>query len=675
MTDVDVDTPLPGTLNGSRASHAAASHDALPVRPEAGGPPSEAASSDNASSDNASSEALPPRAPAGVPADEPTAPLPEAARRDRVVIQLYQRGLLTPEQVHDALRRWERRNDAVMLWRVVGRLPSVDPDVVYAEAARIYAFPEARLTPESVDRALARQVIETVPPDQRERLLDLQLLPLRYEMDAERGIRKLILATPDPSHPDLYPFAQAADLGRFEVHYAPSAVIDPLLDELFPRRNEYLERVEAHSEAEALDLGTSYQPAHSDLVDEEQLEAEINRSALINLFEAALVEGVRMEASDIHIFPNAEQHTEIHMRVDGALRHWHTQDTVHPEAMLAVVKDRSMNIDRFDRDAAQDGYIQRQVDGKLVRYRVSVLPLASATREMKAESIVIRILDDRRIFTDLKQLNLQPTALERFQKAIRQPHGMVIMTGPTGSGKSTTLAAALHQVISPTRNVLTVEDPVEYVIEGARQIKLSHRLKLEQALRSILRHDPDVVMVGEMRDRPTAELAVKLANTGHLTFSTLHTNDAPSAISRLYKMGVEPFLLAHAINLVVAQRLMRTLCPDCKQVDPDPDPVMLHELGFSDAELNRHTFYRAARGSSCSTCGGAGYKGRQAIAEAMYFSRDLRRLIVQAGEVIDEEAMRRMAIDEGMQTLLGSARKVVLQGTSTIDELIRVVAT
>ena len=601
--------------------------------------------------------------------------LPEAARRDRVVIRLYRSGLLSLEQVQEALRRWERGSDAMMLWRVAAHLPAVDSDVIYAEAARIYAFPEADVTPESVDRAFVKRVIAAFPPEQRDRLLDVQLLPLRYEVDTGRGIRKLILATPDPSHPDIYQIAHASDLGRFELRYAPTAVLRPLLDDLFPRRNEYLERVQSHPDADALDLGTSYQPQDSDLVDEEELEAEINRSALINLFEATLVEGVRMEASDIHIFPNAERHTEIHMRVDGALRHWHTQDTVHPEAVLAVVKDRSMNIDRFDRDAAQDGYIQRQVDGKLVRYRVSVLPLASANREVKAESIVIRILDDRRIFTDLKQLNLQPTALERFQQAIRQPHGMVIMTGPTGSGKSTTLAAALHQVISPVRNVLTVEDPVEYVIEGARQIKLSHRLKLEQALRSILRHDPDVVMVGEMRDRPTAELAAKLANTGHLTFSTLHTNDAPSAISRLYKMGIEPFLLAHAINLVVAQRLMRTLCPDCKQAQTDPDPVMLHELGFSDAEIAAHTFFRAVPGGSCSTCGGAGYKGRQAIAEAMYFSRDLRRLIVQAGDAIDEESIRNVAVRDGMQTLRASARAVVLQGTSTLDELIRVVAT
>src|SRR5690606_28885265 len=292
-----------------------------------------------------------------------------------------------------------------------------------------------------------------------------------------------------------------------------------------------------------------------------------------------------------------------------------------------IRRSSDLNIDRFDRDIAQDGYIQRHVDDALIRYRVSVLPIASANREVKAESIVIRVLDDRKIFTDLGSIGLLPGALAKFKRAIRQPHGMNIMTGPTGAGKSTTLVAALREVVKPTVNALTVEDPVEYVINGVRQIKLGPRLDMENALRSILRHDPDIVMVGEMRDRPTAELAIKLANTGHLTFSTLHTNDAPSAVARLYKMGIEPFLLAYAINLVVAQRLIRILCPDCKQKDPNPDDTLLHELGFSHEEIATLTFYRPGFREGCKTCHGTGYKGRRAISEALYFSPAIRKLI------------------------------------------------
>ncbi|MDX1419530.1 MAG: ATPase, T2SS/T4P/T4SS family, partial [Rubricoccaceae bacterium] len=197
----------------------------------------------------------------------------------------------------------------------------------------------------------------------------------------------------------------------------------------------------------------------------------------------------------------------------------------------------------------------------------------------------------------------------------------------------------------------------------------------EGALRSVLRHDPDVVMVGEMRDRQTAELAIKLANTGHLTFSTLHTNDAPSAVSRLFKMGLEPFLIAYAINLVVAQRLLRKLCPACRQADPDPDPVLLQELGFTDAEIAETTFYRPGEDDHCKTCKGVGYKGRRAIAEALYFSRDIRHLIVKAGDEIDEDAIREKAVEEGMLTLVASGREIIKRGQTSVEEVLRVIAT
>ncbi|MGA7305776.1 MAG: GspE/PulE family protein, partial [Rhodothermales bacterium] len=433
----------------------------------------------------------------------------------------------------------------------------------------------------------------------------------------------------------------------------------------------YLDRLA--SGEDAFDFGAAFEEQESALVDEEALDAEINRSNLINLFEASLVEAVRKGASDIHIVPR-DRNTDFLFRIDGGLQLWHTQDKVHPEAMIAVAKDRCLNIDRFEREAAQDGYIQRNVDQSLIRYRVSVLPIASSDRGIKAESIVIRVLDDRNVFASLSSIGLLEGALERFEKAIRQPQGMVIMTGPTGSGKSTTLVAALHQVLRPDLNVLTVEDPVEYLIRGVRQIKLGPRLHLESALRSILRHDPDIVMVGEMRDKDTAELAIKLANTGHLTFSTLHTNDAPSAVSRLYKMGIEPFLLAYAINLVVAQRLLRKLCTVCRQVDKDPDPLLLRELGFSEEEIETTTFYKIANKHSCRECNGVGYKGRRAIAEALYFSRAIRHQIFSAGKNINEDAIRDTAVKEGMLTLLGSARQVVKMGETTIDEVVRVIA-
>ena len=449
-------------------------------------------------------------------------------------------------------------------------------------------------------------------------------------------------------------------------------MIEEQVLKIFPRKNEYLERIT--DDPLAIDFGATFQVQKGELIDEEALEAEISRSSLINLFEATLVEAVRQGVSDIHIFPNPDRQIEIHFRIDGRLKKWYTEDKVHPESFLAVVKDNALNVDRFERDAAQDGFIQRRVDGALIRFRVSVLPIASAAQEVRAESIVIRVLDDRKVLTDLRKLGMLDVAMERFGKAIRQPYGMVILTGPTGSGKSTTLVAALHQVVRPDVNVLTVEDPVEYIIKGVRQIKLNHKLGLEEAIRAILRHDPDVVMVGEMRDRPTAELAIKLANTGHLTFSTLHTNDAPSAVSRLYKMGIEPFLIAYAINLVVAQRLIRRLCPDCKQVDPDPDPVLLAQLGFTKKEIAETSFYQPAEGGNCPLCHGSGYKGRRAICETLYFTRQIRHLIVESGEKVDEEAIRKQAIADGMLTLQDSAREIVKMGDTSVIEMMRVTA-
>ncbi|MDX1430657.1 MAG: GspE/PulE family protein, partial [Rhodothermales bacterium] len=482
---------------------------------------------------------------------------------------------------------------------------------------------------------------------------------------------KLVFASHDPARPELNRFLQELKLGRFEIKYASESDIVGIIADLFPKRNEYLQRMT--DDPFAMDLGTNYEEEEG-LIDEDALEAEISRSTLINLFEASLVEGVRQGASDIHIFPNARRQVEIHFRVDGRLKKWHTEEKVHPEAFLAVVKDNSVNVDRFERDAAQDGFVQRRIDDALIRFRVSVLPIATERADVRAESIVIRILDDRKVLTDLRKLGMLDVALAKFDKAIRQPHGMVILTGPTGSGKSTTLVAALHQVVTPEVNVLTVEDPVEYIIKGVRQIKLNHKLNLEQALRAILRHDPDIVMVGEMRDKDTAELAIKLANTGHLTFSTLHTNDAPSAVSRLYKMGIEPFLLSYAINLVVAQRLIRNVCPSCRKVNDKPDVVLLKSLGFTEQDIEQTTFYKSVQDRSCRTCNGNGYKGRRAMCETLYFSQPVRHMIVESGESIDEDAIRELAKKEGMLTLEDSARELVKMGETTVEEMVRVTA-
>ena len=588
---------------------------------------------------------------------------------DRVVEMLLRRGVVEPEQVDAAREQRETETPDLALWRVLAEQEGVDEEAVYERAARIYAFSATNLEEEDLDLDFVQSTVEEFTEEQQEHLLDLGLVP--YHAQTTGRSSTVVLITHDPMRPEVHRLARSLDLDHFELQYAPKSAVSELLAQAFPKDNKYLERLDQGS---SIDLGQNFEE-EEDLVDNEKLEEEINRSTLINLFEATLMEAVREGTSDIHIYPNSDKEVEIHFRMDGRLQHWHTEDRVHPEALLSVIKDNCQSVDRFESDAAQDGFIQRDVDGTRIRYRVSIMPIASSNQDIDSESVVIRVLDDRKVITDLTKLGLAPRALDRFEHAINQPNGMVILTGPTGSGKSTTLVAALHEVIGPAENVLTIEDPVEYIIGGARQVKLSDKLELKDALRSILRHDPDTVMVGEMRDKETAELAIKLANTGHLTFSTLHTNDAPSAVSRLYKMDIEPFLIAYAINLVVAQRLIRTLCTNCKQHVRDPDPVKLKQLGFSDEEIDTGAFH-TARASGCSQCGGTGYDGRRAIAEALYLTQPIRHMIVEAEGVVDESAIREHAEQEdGMRSLQASAREAILNGETSVEEMVRVVST
>jgi type IV pilus assembly protein PilB len=294
------------------------------------------------------------------------------------------------------------------------------------------------------------------------------------------------------------------------------------------------------------------------------------------------------------------------------------------------------------------------------------MPIVTTEFKNKFESVVIRVLDDRKVITDLNKLGLQGPAKALFYKAINKPQGIIILTGPTGSGKSTTLIAALYQVIDPTVNVLTIEEPVEYIIKGARQLKIGPKMTFEQSIRGILRHDPDIVLVGEMRDKITAETAIKLANTGHLVFSTLHTNDAPSAVARLYKMGIEPFLIAYAINIIVAQRLIRTLCKVCKTPIEDNEKADLVKLGFSEEEVKSHTFYKAV---GCDKCNG-GYKGRAAIHEALFFTKAIKNIVLNAGEKVDENSIREQAAKDGMWTLRRSGMERMMEGVTSLEEVI-----
>jgi type IV pilus assembly protein PilB len=582
---------------------------------------------------------------------------------DKVGYILFKKGIIDTTVLEQALAM--KANDTNKIKKNLAQILvqefKYDHDVIFKEVANLYAFREVEatseiLTPQRLE--FIKQSMLAAGETMKQLMLQVKVIPFMYD---ERQKDKLLLAAIDPTERNIPKIAFGLNAKKYEVMFIKLRDFDKLTEKLFPPENEFLKKLEDMPSDFALDD----QPEQSD--DEAEIEAEVNKSALINLIEAALVEGTRRGVSDIHCVPKDAKTTSILFRIDGNLQVWHTQENTSPEAVLAVVKDRSRGMDRFEREKAQDGFIQREIDGQIIRFRVSILPMVGTELKNKFESVVIRILDDRKVVKDLKLLGLTGYANDAFEKAIRQPQGMVILTGPTGSGKSTTLVAALYQVIDPTVNVLTVEDPVEYVIAGARQLKIGVKMNFEQAIRSILRHDPDIVLVGEMRDKETAEVAIKLANTGHLTFSTLHTNDAPSAVARLYKMGIEPFLIAYAINIIVAQRLVRRLCNNCKQKITKLDEALMKSLALDYDEWKNLTVYEA---KGCEKCGGSGYKGRIAIHEALYFTSELKQIILRSGESVDEEKIRAQAKKDGTLNLRECGIEKVKLGLTSFEEVI-----
>jgi len=581
---------------------------------------------------------------------------------DKIGFALLKKGIIDYEtlekslKVKDAEGKKNRRN----LGQILVNDFNADHDAVFREVAGLYAFREFFLSEENIDKSrldFIKKFIDALPVHLREMLLQAKIVPLKFD---EKQTDKLVIIAADPTDRRIPLIARGFGIKKYEVAYARLKEIVGLLEQVIPPENEFLKLLESS--------GLGIEVKEDDVtVDEEALEAEISKSALVNLVEGCLVEAVRQGASDIHIIAKEGNRTEFWLRQDGNLKMWHLQENTLPEAVAAVIKDRSKNVDRFERDMSQDGFIQRLIDDHMIRFRVSIMPIVGVEFKHKFESIVIRVLDDRKVITDLDKLGLQGPAKDFFYKAIAKPQGIIILTGPTGSGKSTTLVAALHQVIDPTVNVLTVEEPVEYIIKGARQLKIGPKMNFDQAIRGILRHDPDIVLVGEMRDKATAEIAIKLANTGHLTFSTLHTNDAPSAVSRLYKMGIEPFLIAYAINIIVAQRLIRTLCEKCKRAieKNELDREVYLKFGFTEEDLDTHTIYEAV---GCERCNG-GYKGRAAIHEALYFTKDIRAMIVKSGDDVDEEKIRTQAVKDGMWTLRRAGIERIMNGVTTLEEI------
>lgn len=534
-------------------------------------------------------------------------------------------------------------------------------DTVYGALAKMYAFPSISINLEELTKIQiddCRELLNQIPDDLKKKLFLHKLFPFVI-IDKSRNVLQVLAS--DTTDLVIQEIPEHTVFKKVEVFWSNLKTIEELIAKIAPRKNEFLELLE-----EAGQVLSDSDVNGTDSLNEQALDEEINKSLLVNLFEGALLEAVHKDASDVHIIPGGRNIIDIFFRVDGKLQLWHRQENTPPEALSAVVKDRSIGVDRFERDTAQDGFAQRLIDDHLIRFRISIIPIVSSEFDRRFESIVIRVIDDRKVITDFRKLGFQTQAQQEFLKSINTSKGIIIVTGPTGSGKSTTLMAALHHVINPTVNVLTCEDPVEYVIHGARQLKIGHKMSFDLAIRSILRHDPDIVMVGEIRDNITAGIAVKLANTGHLTFSTLHTNDAPSAVTRLYKMGIETFLLAYSINIIIAQRLVRKLCTACRRPLSKEHWDAATQIGFTIEELESGTIYEAV---GCPKCNN-GYKGRVNIAEALYFYPEVRNEIVKSVNDIDEERIRAIAEKKGMLSMRKSGMERMREGNTDLAEVL-----
>ncbi len=398
------------------------------------------------------------------------------------------------------------------------------------------------------------------------------------------------------------------------------------------------------------------------IIDQADGEEELDEDAapIIRLVSMLITEAVRMRASDIHIEPMANR-VRVRYRIDGVCIE---RDNI-PKRMQGPIVNRfkiMSGIDLAQKRIPQDGRIRMSVSGSDIDFRVSALP------SYHGESIVLRILRPESAKLGITALGFEQDDYQRFLRIIRRPNGIFLVTGPTGSGKTTTLYAALNELNRPDRKIITAEDPVEYSFSGINQVQVNESIDLTFAniLRSMLRQAPNIILVGEIRDLDVAEVAIQAALTGHLVFSTLHTNDAPSSITRLIDMGVKPFLVASSIQAVMAQRLIRVICTECKEPYEDPDPRLLRLLGFAPEEIENTTFYH---GRGCSACQGTGYHGRQGIFEMLEMTNVVRELAFNRAPLTE---IRSAARNSGMRPLLEDGRIKIRNGITTPDEVVRV---
>ena len=551
---------------------------------------------------------------------------------------LVERGYATIEQIQQALEVQQRTGKGKLLGEILVDLGHCSEDHITECLARVYSVPYAKLEPRLADP----RIVDVLPREYIEKNLVFPLFRIR---------ETLTVAVTEPSN--LFLLDEIRSLTRMDVQIVSTTSKDiRRMITTLPDSKTFVidDIIEDQEHAEV----TLIEDAIEDISDATEVAGQ---SPVIRLVNYMIYNAVREGASDIHIEP-AERCTRVRNRIDGKLY----KSLEVPLHLLSAITSRikiMAALDISERRLPQDGRVHVMLDGRKIDLRVSTFP------SNRGEKTVIRVLDTRAVSLNLRDLGFGEDVLAQFQTCIQAPNGIVLVTGPTGSGKSTTLYAALAEIASMENNICTVEDPIEYHLPLINQFQVQERVGLtfSKALRTLLRQDPDVIMVGEVRDEETARTAIQAALTGHLVLSTLHTNDAPSAITRLVNMGVEPYLISAALNMILAQRLVRKVCLKCREAYDPPRQLKrtLERMGYP-----MERFYK---GVGCRKCRNTGYSGRIGVHELLVVNDELRDAIVASASIAD---IRRLGIAAGMVTMRHDGFRKVREGLTTVEEVIQI---
>jgi type IV pilus assembly protein PilB len=564
---------------------------------------------------------------------------------------LLKENLITADQLKQALDY--QKSNGGRLGNSLVKLGFLNDDEVTAVLSRQYGVPSINLGYFEVDP----NVTKLIPMDTA---VKYQVLPL------SRVGSSLTLAMVDPTN--VFAMDDIKFMTGFNIEpvvASEASILDAIKKQYGSvedqeRKKELEEIVNFIDEGQAESLELEAEEDGS--LNLAAMEKAAEEAPVIKLVNYILTDAVKRGASDIHMEPYEKEY-RIRYRIDGVLQAMMTPPFKLRDAIISRVKIMS-KLDISEKRLPQDGriMIKMVMNGrrKALDFRVSVLPT------LHGEKIVMRLLDKENLRLDMTKLGFEQESLDKFTKAIFKPYGMVLVTGPTGSGKTNTLYSSIAQLNKPDTNIITAEDPVEFQLPGINQVQMKEQIGLNfaAALRSFLRQDPNIILVGEIRDFETAEIAIKAALTGHLVLSTLHTNDAPSTISRLMNMGIEPFLVATSVHMIVAQRLVRRICSDCKQ-EEESTPQLLMDAGYTPAEAQTVKVYK---GAGCSTCGNKGYKGRCGLYEVLEITDEMRELILVGASALE---LRKKAIEQGMITLRKSGLIKAKSGMTTLEEVFR----